>query len=84
MLNITFFITRSAIKEVVWVLTKINTRSAVQVALTAEALLSSDQIVIENEFAENRAVMCYTQGTDFAAALHLASLGKASALATFD
>ncbi len=78
------YITCSVIQEVVWVLSKLYKMQMQQIASVLDMLLFSEDIVVEEKFAVSQAVLWYQQGFDFADALHLATAGKVTALATFD
>lgn len=77
------FISRTVLLETEWVLRARYKKTRDQLSAFFSALLEVDNTVVENAEAVTHALEWYTQGADFADALHLATCGKAM-MHTFD
>lgn len=77
------FISRTVLLETEWVLRSRYKVIAKQIGGFFSALLSQDNIVVENHQQIEQALEWYDLGADFADAMHLAVCGK-SPLYTFD
>lgn len=78
------WISKTVLLETEWVLRSLYgfSRGALAGALTALAGLTT--VFLEDELAIGKALDWFSQGLDFADALHLASAGDAKQFATFD
>ncbi len=78
------FITKTVVLETEWVMRGVYNldREAVNKAL--RALLSLEQVIVENEKTVFGALDAHLQGMDFADAIHLLSSHPATSFATFD
>jgi predicted nucleic-acid-binding protein len=84
MSNNVCYVTRSVVQEVVWVLGRSYKLKREQIVAVVEGLIASQHVVLEDEPSLLQAVSWFRQGFDFADALHLATAGTATSLATFD
>jgi predicted nucleic-acid-binding protein len=84
MSNNVCYVTRSVVQEVVWVLGRSYRLKREQIAAVVDGLIASEHVVLEDEPSLFQAVLWFRQGFDFADALHLATAGTATSLATFD
>lgn len=77
------FISRTVLLETEWVLRARYKKSRSQLSAFFSVLLEVDNTVVEDAESVSHALEWYTQGADFADALHLAACGKA-VMHTFD
>ena len=77
------FLSRTVLLETEWVLRSRYRKSRGELANFFGALMETSDAVIEDKMAVTQALKWYSQGADFADALHLAVCG-ATVLHTFD
>jgi len=75
---------KTVLLEVEWVLRSAYGYSGEAIGQALWKLLGMDNVVAEDAEAVTRALVWHGGGLDLADALHLASLGEASRLSTFD
>lgn len=78
------WVPKTVLLETEWVLRSLYEFSAEAVAGALEALAGLSTIVLEDEVAVAKALAWFKDGLDFADALHLASVARATPFATFD
>lgn len=77
-------ISKTVLLETEWVLRSLYGFSPSSLAGALRALAGLRTVFLEDELAVARALDWFTEGLDFADALHLASAGNAKQFATFD
>lgn len=78
------FIPKTVLLETEWVLRYSYELSPTVILTAYRKLLGLPQVAVEDNNALVEALARYEEGMDFAAALHLASMGEADQFATFD
>ncbi len=77
------FISRTVLLETEWVLRSRYKKTRAQLQAFLSALLDTDDLIVEAADAVSHAIEWYTQGADFADAMHLSVCGSA-VMHTFD
>lgn len=80
----TIFISKTVVLETEWVLRAVYTLDRKKVNASITALISLEDVVVEDETALFSALEAHSNGMDFADALHVASSRRADKFATFD
>ena len=80
----TIFVSKTVVLETEWVLRAVYNLDRKKVNASITALISLEDVVVEDEAVLFSAVEAHSNGMDFADALHVASSRRADKFATFD